>query len=500
MMSPLKRMAIQWALRSPNPVTTPPRLTFARSLSRTVVAREGESKTAPVPERNEANLEEGGKATSSAFTSDGTDQQGEAEHLRGGTSAATEDDKREPLSFDKLFSSFEAKSEASDKTFSSDESDRELSPFDQVFGSRNSEAKSHDRSALPRSVLGEENRELNREWEGSIFGRAASGTPRLRRGERPGAAASRSELTQSEARDFERIFDEIYRSDRPSSGKKVDDYSSEGAFGASVGIGNRDDESLEAFADRAVRSHRDKARKESKRSQFGIQRPRTRAIAALKEGNAFDNVNYQQLEEDVENARSALAMCETESHVWAWAGKEVFGSDAEHKPTYGIDTPCYAPVLHEMLKVLRQRFKAPHSALAVLRITRALGPASVVMGCTPHLYAEALRTRFRSLGDLQGAYEVLREARETGVLGGSSQAGAFTAHFAVQKGDSDSLRDERLIRQVVTDVQADVRRRAVEVRYYMGKDEDDLLSVKQDLRLLDQMDRQLGPARTASSR
>lgn len=369
--------------------------------------------------------------------------------------------------------------------------DKEPTPFDRVF----SATEPKDKEVLPRSVLGEGSDELNREWEGSIF--RTEGTRRLRRGERPGAAASRSELTQSETRDFQRIFDQIYKSDRPSS--PFDEHG-DGDFGASVGAGARGEESLEAFADRAVRSHKDKIRREGRRSQFGTQRPRARAIAALKEGNAFEDVSYQQLEEEVERARADLAMCETESNVWSWAGREVFGSEPEHKPQYGIDTPYYAPVLHELLKVLRQRFKAPHSALAILRITRALGPASVVMGCTPHLYAEAIRTRFRSLGDLQGASEVLREARETGVLGGSSQAGAFTAHIAVQKGDSDSLRDERLIRQVVTDVQADVRRRAVEVRYHLGKDEDDILPVKQDLAILDDMDRLLGPSRTASSR
>lgn len=198
-------------------------------------------------------------------------------------------------------------------------------------------------------------------------------------------------------------------------------------------------------------------------------------LASIGEGPAAD-IDALELESTVDEAKQAMDMCMDEAELWAWAAKDIWGYDdvafkqqqqqqqreeqvQKHKqdqqrqegeqrrekqqqsetpepeavdpadqiaaseittptPTarFGIDTPFYAPVLHRLLIHFRDRLKAPASALCVPRITRALGPRSLVLGCTPELYTEAIRTQWFDLRDLRGCLETLKEAKETGIL------------------------------------------------------------------------------------
>ncbi|CAO1638035.1 unnamed protein product [Parajaminaea phylloscopi] len=82
---------------------------------------------------------------------------------------------------------------------------------------------------------------------------------------------------------------------------------------------------------------------------------------------------------------------------------------------YGPATPFYAAVVHRLFLQFRDRFQSPTSAIVVVRIVRALGPNSFVLGGTPELYAVAIRTYWEWLKDLRGAHEVFREARNAGL-------------------------------------------------------------------------------------
>lgn len=159
-------------------------------------------------------------------------------------------------------------------------------------------------------------------------------------------------------------------------------------------------------------------------------------LAALQEGISAD-LEPEDLEKGVDAAKQEMDSRGNEADLWTWAIRNVWGISEEaleqssgdkskgtptfaDKVQFGADTPFYAPVLHRLLVHFRDRLKSPHSALSVLRITRALGPESLVLGCTPEIYAEALKTMYFWTKDLRGCLSLLQEARDLGLLSESA--------------------------------------------------------------------------------
>lgn len=161
-------------------------------------------------------------------------------------------------------------------------------------------------------------------------------------------------------------------------------------------------------------------------------------LAALREGLSAE-ISPQEMENGVDAAKQEMNAKVHEADLWEWAIKNIWGFDelalrqAAHdiltqgkealpasswvsEAQFGVGTPFYAPVLHRLLVHFRDRLKAPNSALSVLGITRALGPQSFVLGCTPELYSEALTTMYFWMHDLRGCLVLLQEARDLGVL------------------------------------------------------------------------------------
>ncbi|PWN39137.1 hypothetical protein IE81DRAFT_326827 [Ceraceosorus guamensis] len=213
----------------------------------------------------------------------------------------------------------------------------------------------------------------------------------------------------------------------------------------------------------------------------GRRRVPIRTIGAQMEGTTLEGVDPVQLRQGVDDAQAAIDACCSAVEVWQWAQTNVFGvpnpahppssgaqqasssdaspaltraKDAEAAaaenaqetarpddlfattpsdsnspaslptPLYGLSTPFYGPVLVRLVTTLRERYHAPGIALAVLSAMRLSGPASIALGSTPELYAEALSTRWDVLGDLAGAYDVVLSARNVGVLSRSATAAA----------------------------------------------------------------------------
>lgn len=159
-----------------------------------------------------------------------------------------------------------------------------------------------------------------------------------------------------------------------------------------------------------------------------------RARRFVREGLAAQ-IDPLELEAGVDEAREQIAMCENLAEVLEWAKKEVWGltggenatltaqedgegmtTNVKRGPKYGKDTPFYASVIQLLFLVIRDRYRDPHVALSVARITRSLGIESYVLGVTGSMYNEILRTQWDWLGDLQGVVTTLRQARESGVI------------------------------------------------------------------------------------
>lgn len=140
--------------------------------------------------------------------------------------------------------------------------------------------------------------------------------------------------------------------------------------------------------------------------------------------------------------------------VWQWADENVWGVD---KSAYGMQTALYAPTLHMLLVALRDRFQAPHAALALHENVRSLGPHSAALGCTAALYVEVIRTNWLCFRDAYAVLDAVREARAVGVL----SARTDRSHSAVRGEDEalraqiDRIRDE-LRRSVMSHMSGDV--------------------------------------------
>ncbi|PWN51728.1 hypothetical protein IE53DRAFT_385909 [Violaceomyces palustris] len=107
-------------------------------------------------------------------------------------------------------------------------------------------------------------------------------------------------------------------------------------------------------------------------------------------------------------------------------------SKKSQSPRFGMRTPFYPVVLQLLFTTLRDRYNSPHSALAVLPITKSLGVESYVLGCTAQLYVEILKTRWQWMGDVKGCRDAVKQARESGVLGDPA---------SLKRSSTDSLDD-----------------------------------------------------------
>jgi hypothetical protein len=208
-----------------------------------------------------------------------------------------------------------------------------------------------------------------------------------------------------------------------------------------------------------------------------------RARRFAREGLAAQ-IDPLLLEAGIDEAREHIAMCENLAELLDFAKREVWGirpntpspsaqegastSDATAEavesdpstakmagPKYGKDTPYYSSVLQLLFVAIRDRYRAPHVALSLPRVTRSLGIESYVLGVTGLLYNEVLKTQWDWLGDLQGVVKTLRQARETGILS------APLKHASIPPGSSRPLyatTEDETIRETVDRIANEVRK------------------------------------------
>ncbi|WFD31025.1 hypothetical protein MSPP1_002054 [Malassezia sp. CBS 17886] len=183
------------------------------------------------------------------------------------------------------------------------------------------------------------------------------------------------------------------------------------------------------------------------------------------------NVSAADMDVAVDQIWAALQAQPHAYAAWQWAEAHLWGGGAPRDtrvddaqvadgptpramqpPPYSVDTPFYAPALHMLVLTLRDRFHAPHTALAVVDRARELGANSFVLGCTASLYAEIVRTQWLCLRDAYGVLETVREARRASIL---------------QDADDTLVHDQRedralraQIERVRNDIRNDVMQRA----------------------------------------
>ena len=180
--------------------------------------------------------------------------------------------------------------------------------------------------------------------------------------------------------------------------------------------------------------------------------------ASLREGTA-SSISAEELEQGRDRAREAMAACQTEPQLWAWAEGNIWGErqkgapvqEGEQEgeqapPPYGMQSPFYATALGDLLMRFRDTFRSPHAALAVYERTRALGLESFVIGCGAFLYLEVIRTRWGSLRDLKGVLDAVREARRAGVLSATGP-----------RRGSDVKLEEQPLRQLIEKIRNEAR-------------------------------------------
>ncbi|SPO23907.1 uncharacterized protein UTRI_03560_B [Ustilago trichophora] len=248
----------------------------------------------------------------------------------------------------------------------------------------------------------------------------------------------RTPLTQQEANAFMSLLNQaLAGTSTPASGASEEegDHTPFGSYTSLISNPKTQSGSkalLQAFA------------KRNKLKRFEEARAQ-RAKRLVREGLAAQ-IDPLQLEAGIDEAREQIATCENLAELMEWSKREVWGigssnasagtgdladmlsattltpsdpaNEAGNKPgpKYGKDTPYYASVLQLLFLAIRDRYRAPHVALSIARITRSLGIESYVLGMTGSLYNEVLKTQWDWLGDLQGVVTTLRQARETGIL------------------------------------------------------------------------------------
>lgn len=325
--------------------------------------------------------------------------------------------------------------------------------------------------------------ELNQEWDLPDSGSSKStsqsppsafGAMQKQRKRREGMSSS---LTPEELQGFDKLFQEILHSDFAGKAKQSDK-SAPQKFAGTLEGRDRSQQVGMLWAKTSGQRQKMKARDQDSRTLYKDRFPASGTIALIHERIAASGMTEADIASGIDHAKEQLQMCQTQDEVWNWALKNVWpieeaeqgaiesvtGEDAvADEAPFGLRTPLYAPVLHILLKELRDRFRAPHAALSILQIARDLSPESAVLGCTSHLYAEAIRTCWTVLRDLQSARDLVLEAKESGILSGAYSERVFRSmsmkNYANDNPDHFAdIRNDQLIDAVVESIKYDVQR------------------------------------------
>ena len=224
-----------------------------------------------------------------------------------------------------------------------------------------------------------------------------------------------------------------------------------------------------------------------------------RAKRFVREGLAAQ-IDPLQLEAGIDEAREQIAMCENLAELLEWTKREVWGirtgADAEQLAgmlesseggaKYGKETAFYSSVLLLVFLAARDRYRSPHTALAIAKTTRSLGIESYVLGVTGSLYNEVLKTQWDWLGDLPGVVSTLRQARETGILSAPIKSAIAPPPAANAKYSSFVNSEDDAIRETVDRIANDVRKYVLDSQAagerYKQTEEVDLLSAAEGSR------------------
>ncbi|WFD19093.1 hypothetical protein MCAP1_001313 [Malassezia caprae] len=186
-----------------------------------------------------------------------------------------------------------------------------------------------------------------------------------------------------------------------------------------------------------------------------------------------------ELDRGVDQIWEALQAQTSAGATWTWAETHIWGPSEVAE--YGAHTAFYAPALHMLLLALRDRFLAPHAALAVLPSIRQRGAHSFVLGCTASLLAEVIRTQWLCLRDAYAVLDTVREARATGIL----------VPYASTQAEDAPLREQ--MERIRSEIRGQVMHAAQERAAATGRlwdelpltaDEQDLLVVASELRAM----------------
>ncbi|EPQ26032.1 uncharacterized protein PFL1_06485 [Pseudozyma flocculosa PF-1] len=212
----------------------------------------------------------------------------------------------------------------------------------------------------------------------------------------------------------------------------------------------------------------------SMQTQQGVGRsakaqPTSEVSDSTPEGAATDATTTEDSPSNIEDAEDA-SLVSSEPSGQDLAATESSTGTADSKPPppprFGKETPYFAPVLHLVFLTLRDRYRSPHSALAVYDLTRSLGIESYVLGCTAALFADLLRTRWDHLVDLESCRTLLRQARETGVLSDPASRRRELLRIKRQRkrGPHDPIMtpEDEKIREVVDRIRAEARKEVLQ--------------------------------------
>lgn len=212
-------------------------------------------------------------------------------------------------------------------------------------------------------------------------------------------------------------------------------------------------------------------------------------VGLVKELMAGSDLSETEILDGLDKAKTEINACQSPFAIWEWARANVWGqsrrgidekgevnakTDEEtasdprsilrasilpsSEPKFGVHTPFYAPVLRQLVIELRKRFHSPQSALNILRVIKNAGTESVVLGCTPALYAEAIKTSWFAFGDLADVLRLVEEAKATGALSYSAPKRAFTQQSTTEESSEemlDSLHNDSVIRSLLSNIHSD---------------------------------------------
>ncbi len=135
------------------------------------------------------------------------------------------------------------------------------------------------------------------------------------------------------------------------------------------------------------------------------------------------------LNEELDRKKEEMELCSTDQELLEWTLVDVFaesqkyeaearemGMQTKTKRHVTLQPPWYPHVIALLMRTFRDKYRNPHTALAIFNYAKTASIASYAIGCSTEAYNELIQTHWSCFRDANAVLNVFKEMHVNGVV------------------------------------------------------------------------------------